>query len=349
MVAVVVVLLVAATVVVRSCGDEDRGSDAAPPATLKTTDPPAPSTVAPTSEPGPPPTVPGHASAEPVWASDFPDPFVLVDEGRYYAYATEAGLLRIQRLEGDSPRSWRDLGDALPVTPPWAAPFSTWAPAVVRLGSRYYLFYSGLVKNTPRHCIGRAVADDPAGPFVDDSTQPFLCPLDLGGAIDPSPFVDDDGRAYLLWKNDGITLRREASLWSLPLDADGNADPSGSVRLVGTDQRWEYPHIEGPSMTRVGDSYWLAYSGNWWNLDAYGVGLARCTGPAGPCEKPFDRPVLASRPGAWGPGGLEFFRDPDNRLFVAYHAWLDEPGYPGARALFVDPVDDSTGIPVIPS
>jgi hypothetical protein len=281
-----------------------------------------------------------------VWREDFPDPFVLIDGDDAYAYATQAGLIRIQRLVGTTYRDWSETGEALASTPTWAAPYSTWAPAVLRRADGYVLFYAALVAGTDRHCIGRAFASSARGPFVDDSTEPFLCPHELGGAIDPSPFVDEDGRAYLLWKNDGITMRREASLWSLPLRDDGSIAGEPSARLVATDQRWEYPHVEAPSMARVGDTYWLAYSGNWWDDDAYGVGVARCASPLGPCTKPVDVPVLASRTGAYGPGGLEFFRDAEDRLLAAYHAWLDEPGYPGARALWIASVDTNGPVPV---
>jgi beta-xylosidase len=278
-------------------------------------------------------------SGGPAWRDDFPDPFVLADGDHFYAYATQAGLIRIQRLTAETPRRLTELGEALAGVPSWAAPYSTWAPAVLRRGDRYLLFYAALVAGTDRHCIGRAVASTPLGPFVDHSAAPFLCPMDLGGAIDPSLFVDDDGRVYLLWKNDGVTLRREAALWSLPLRHDGTAGGEASTRLLDTDQRWEYPHVEAPSMTRIGSTYWLAYSGNWWNDAAYGIGLARCENPLGPCTKPLDAPILASRPGAYGPGGLEFFRDRDGRLLAAYHAWLDTPGYPGSRALWISTVD----------
>ena len=108
-----------------------------------------------------------------------------------------------------------------------------------------------------------------------------------------------------------------------------------AVRLIGTDQDWEYPHVEAPSMVLVDGAYWLAYSGNWWNQDAYGIGMARCASATGPCEKPMTAPVLTSAPGRFGPGGAEFFRDGSGRLLLAYHAWLDEPGYPGHRALFL--------------
>lgn len=336
----VLAVVLAAVVAVRCSGDDGTGGTPAPATQGPDTAASVPSTTGAAA-----PTSTAASPGAPAWPGDFPDPFVLVDEGRYYAYATEGGRIRVQRLSSSTPYEWGDLGEALDATPAWAAPFSTWAPAVLRRGDRYVLFYSALVAGTDRHCIGRAEASDPRGPFVDESPAPFLCPTDLGGAIDPSPFVDDDGRVYLLWKSDGITQRREAVLWSLPLDEDASVPAGESARLIGTDQRWEYPHVEGPTMARVGTAYWLAYSGNWWNQDAYGVGLARCDGPLGPCSKPLDAPVLSSRPGAYGPGGLELFRDAGGQLLAAYHAWREAPGYPGERALWIAVVDTSGAVP----
>ena len=43
-------------------------------------------------------------------------------------------------------------------------------------------------------------------PFIDRSSEPLIFQHRRGGSIDPSPFVDDDGRAYLLWKSDDNAL-----------------------------------------------------------------------------------------------------------------------------------------------
>jgi hypothetical protein len=142
-------------------------------------------------------------------------------------------------------------------------------------------------------------------------------------------------------------LRQQSAIWSQRLSNDGRELVGMPVKLIATDQTWEYPHVEAPSMARIGDAYWLLYSGNWWDDAAYGIGLARCETPTGPCVKPFDGPVVASAPGAQGPGGAEFFVDGTGRLLVAYHAWLGTPGYPGHRALFIARVDTSGPVPVI--
>lgn len=272
------------------------------------------------------------------WAQDFADPFVVSVDGIHHAYATTSGRLEVQHLSSPDLTGWTGPADALAGAPPWATPLSTWAPALLPRDGVYLLYFTAQVAGTDMHCIAVAEATTPEGPFAHVASEPLLCPHDLGGAIDPSPFVDDDGTTYLLWKNDGVTVRRESAIWSQRLSGDGRSLSGEPTRLIATDQRWEYPHVEAPSMVRAGDTYWLAYSGNWWNEPAYGIGLARCESPAGPCDKPFDGPVIASRPGAEGPGGAEFFRDRSGRLLIAYHAWADAPGYPGHRALHVAPV-----------
>jgi beta-xylosidase len=347
-------LLLTGCLVATACSGTDPETDGAPTtrdphATGTTTDTTSGTTAAPTRDPvdEPAPIALTFPTSDPVWPGDFPDPFLLEVDGEHLAFATQGGLRSVQRIRSDDLVTWDDLGDALPVLPPWVAPLSTWAPAVLPRGDRFLLFYAALVDGTDRHCIGVAISEDAAGPYADTADRPLVCPHDQGGAIDPSPFVDTDGSAWLLWKNDGITLRRESSIWAQPLADDGRSLAGPAVRLIDTDQDWEYPHVEAPSMAVVDGTYWLAYSGSWWNQAAYGVGLARCEGPGGPCTKPLDGPVLASRPGAQGPGGLEFFPTAGGRLLAAYHAWPEVPGYPGSRALWIDEVDTSGDIPVI--
>jgi beta-xylosidase len=290
-----------------------------------------------------PPSIPAGAA----YARDFPDPFVVWTGREYEALSTTSGLTQVPDLRARDLTSWTGPDDIMPTTPSWATPLSTWGPAVLATGDSYLLFFTAQVRGTTMHCISYATADSVTGPYRDDRSTPLLCPSERGGAIDPSPFVDTDGTTWLLWKNDGVTVRRESAIFSQRLSENGTALVGEPIELIGTDQTWEYPHVEAPSMARVGSTYWLLYSGNWWNDEAYGIGLARCDGPRGPCTKPFDGAVLASRPGAQGPGGAEFVVDEVGRLLVAYHAWLGEPGYPGHRALFIALVDTSGDVPVI--
>ena len=47
--------------------------------------------------------------------------------------------------------------------------------------------------------LGVAVSDRPTGPFVDAIGAPLVS--DPWGNIDPTVFIDDDGKAYVYWGN----------------------------------------------------------------------------------------------------------------------------------------------------
>jgi beta-xylosidase len=261
---------------------------------------------------------------------DFADPFVLRDGDTYYAFATGAGERKVQVARSRDLVSWTMLPDALPELPAWAARERgfTWAPSVLRREGRYVLYYTTADTGSGFQCISRAVASRPEGPFVDDSARPFVCQAGalapLCGSIDPSPFVDAHGRAWLLWKSDenALACRGRPRIWSQPLAEDGLSLVGQPVPLLSTDRSWEGPLIEGPSMIRDGDKTLLFYSANRYESPDYGIGYARCEGPAGPCTKmTTDAPLVKSRSSIFGPGGQEIFTDVLGRPWVAFHAW----------------------------
>jgi len=284
-------------------------------------------------------------------AVDFPDPFVLRVGLDYYAYATNANGDNIQRLHSTDLHHWERLEDALPRLPVWAAAGKglTWAPSVLPRDGYTVLYYTARFETAGLQCLGCAVSASPAGTFRDDSAAPFLCQHDLGGSIDPSPFVDDDGRPYLLWKNDGNSCGLPTGLWLQPLRPDGLALEGAPLELLRCDQPWELPLIEAPALVRHAGRYYLFYSANWWESADYAIGYAVSDALTGPYLKPLDGPWFARRPEALGPGGQEFFTDAAGQLWMAYHAWTPpHVGYPaGARSLHLAPVAFEDGRPTV--
>jgi beta-xylosidase len=278
----------------------------------------------------------------PVYDGDFPDPFVLVaSDGRYFAYGTQTGDLNIQVMESADLARWRHRGDALPELPRWAGPGRTWAPAVLERHGSYVLYYAVRYEAAGRQAISVATADDPAGPFTDPSAAPLIFQEARGGSIDPSPFVDADGTAYLLWKSDDNALDETASLWGALLEPEGRALAGPPVELLRYDAAWEDPLVEAPSLARLDDgTYVLFYSGGWWESERYGIGYATGSAPLGPFRKEtVDGPWLASEPGLAGPGGGEVFRDMGGNWRIAFHAWTPpRVGYDagGARSLWIE-------------
>jgi hypothetical protein len=81
----------------------------------------------------------------------------------------------------------------------WVKPdsYSMWAPDCIAKNGKYYFYFPA----PPRDSIygkgfltGVAVADNPSGPFIPESKPIIGC-----HGIDPCPFIDKDGQAYLYW------------------------------------------------------------------------------------------------------------------------------------------------------
>jgi beta-xylosidase len=286
-----------------------------------------------------------------VYDADFPDPFVLRTDSSYYAFATNVAGSNVQVLASTDLRVWQTLVDAFPQLPGWAQAGNTWAPAVLARPGGYVMYVTVREPRSARQAITVASAARPEGPYVDVSRRPIIFQREMGGSIDPSPFVDDaDGQAYLLWKSDANALDRPSSLWAQPLATDGQSLVGRPTRLLDHDARWERPLIEAPALVRDAGRYYLFYSANWWESDGYGIGYAVADSVLGPYRKVTTMgPWFRSDAGVSGPGGQEFFRRSDGGLCMAYHGWQPgRVGYPqGARSLRIVDVEFQAGAPVI--
>ena len=280
---------------------------------------------------------------------DFPDPFVLSTEVGFYAYATNGGGSNIQVMTSPDLLTWDGAPDALPVLAGWAQAGNTWAPGVLTWNGTYVMFYACREPTAGRQAISVATSDQPGGPFTDTSTQPLVYQLDLGGSIDPSPFVDDDGTAYLVWKADSNAINQPSTIWLQAIGPDGTTLTGTPIELLRYDAPWENPLIEAPSIVEAGSTYFLFYSANWWNTDRYSIGYAIATAVGGPYIKTTtSKAWFASDAEVAGPGGQEWFTDNTGQLRMAYHGWTPgSVGYPGgARSLRIATVDLTGPAPV---
>jgi beta-xylosidase len=291
--------------------------------------------------------------ANPVYDDDFPDPFVLRVGDTYYAYATNVRSNNVPALRSADLATWERIGDALPLLQKWARSGAglTWAPSVLPRGDGYVLYFTARDNASDRQCIGRAVAAAPDGKFKDASAQPFICQANLGGSIDPSPFVDDDGSAWLLWKNDGNCCSLSVGLWIQRLSDDGLSLVGEPTELLRYNRAWESPLIEGPALLKHDGKYFLFYSANWYDGPDYAIGYAVADAITGPYTKiTQDGPLFAKQGEVAGPGGQEFFADAAGNLWMAYHAWhARNVGYAnlGQRSLRLERVAFVNGKPVI--
>jgi beta-xylosidase len=280
-------------------------------------------------------SLPPAEYTNPVYARDFPDPFVIEHDGVYHAYATQSGGPRFQH--GVS----RDLVHWTVKSLDFPDPFSTehlWAPEVARIGERFVLTYSALDPATKRHHIAVATADHPTGRF---SHQKILVRGDENkvGVID-THVAFEDGRPYLLYSEE--TPRR---IVARPLREDGLEVTGDPVELVRPDQPWEHGVNEAPTVVRRGNKVILIYSGSGYqnpkNRPQYAVGFATADRLLGPYTK-HPEPILQTAPDqVYGPGHQCVVQTKNGDWWMLYHGWNSEgePMYgrnPHGRTLRLD-------------
>jgi arabinan endo-1,5-alpha-L-arabinosidase len=290
----------------------------------------------------------------PVWEGYFADPFVLKWQGEYYAYGT--GDRAIQEdghvfpvLHSLDLAHWKYLGGAL--KPFEAAGSAYWAPEVVEREGRFYLYYSlAGPEGDETHRLHVAVADHPAGPFVD--AKPLL--PNEGFSIDAHPFQDPaDGQWYLFFAKDFFEGRAGTALAAVRLSADMVSTigpvttilrPSADWQIYERDRslygrQWDAWHtVEGPGLVMHNGRYYLMYSGGNWTSAGYGIGYAVAETVLGPYQEPEAGPVVLSGNGAQviGPGHNSTVLGPDDQTrFVVYHAW---DAARTARRMCIDPL-----------
>ncbi len=247
-----------------------------------------------------------HA-ADPIVQTRFTaDPAPLVHDGVVYLYTSHdeddapPGQGRFKMLDWRCYSStdmvnWTDHGAVASLkTFPWAVQENdAWAPQVIERDGKFFFYAPVSVPGWPKNVIAVAVADNPLGPFKDALGRPLIDKE--VGYIDPSPFIDDDGQAYLYWGN--------PHLWYVKLNRD-MISTSGEIvkdpqfaKVKGGPDTFHYQ--EGPWAYKRGPHYYMAYAST---CCPEGIGYAMGSGPAGPWEfkgyimKP-DRRATGNHPG----------------------------------------------------
>ncbi|KAF7718805.1 Arabinan endo-1,5-alpha-L-arabinanase [Penicillium ucsense] len=270
---------------------------------------------------------------------NFPDPGLLHHNATWYAYGTnpkkhDPQTVHVPVATSTNFVNWtlHDGYDAMPTLGDWELAVNHWAPDVIeRDDGKFVMYYSGQLKDGHgHHCIGAAVSTgtDPMGPFVPLNAS-LACPQEYGGAIDPSPFRDVDGKLYVVYKGDGnsvgsggycgnsIVPRRPVPLILQELERDGITkvgEPDIILEINDTDG----PLIEAPNIIRRDDgTYFLFFSSHCFTSLGYNVKYAHARSVKGPYSRAA-RPLLQTEDfGLDAPGGATL--SPDGTKIV-FHA-----------------------------
>jgi Glycosyl hydrolases family 43 len=299
------------------------------------------------SSPPPPtatPRAPGIAIASRPY--DLPDPMLLTVNGTYHLYVTTAfgdsTGKNVPELIG-RPGHWTQVVDAMPKMPRWARPGKddVWDPNVQKIGTGYVMYFSArlahpsarevALNSNGTHCLGVARSTNATGPFVPVGTQPILCQPADGGDIDVQSVDIPNGPdgaqhpRYLIWKSDNNNLRHPtlSGIWSAPLSDDG-LKIAGTPRVIYQGRKaWEQPVLEAPQLVMLPNgSTWLFFSsGTGFFNNRYGMGVAPCKGPLGPCYDSGSKQLVSTNHQGLGPGEETAFWGPDGSLWLLYSPW----------------------------
>lgn len=161
----------------------------------------------------------------------------------------------------------------------WAA-YAIWAPSIIKKGDRYFLFFGAndIQNNEQPGGIGVAVADNPAGPFIDYLGKPLIGQFyNNAQPIDQFAFRDTDGQHYLIyggWRHCNIGKLNDDFTGFIPFD-------DGSVFKSITPEKY----VEGPFMIVRKGKYYLMWSEGGWTGPDYSVAYAMADSPMGPFRR----------------------------------------------------------------
>ena len=161
--------------------------------------------------------------------------------------------------------NWQDHGAVASLKDfPWyKGDNGAWAECVVERNGKWYMY-------CPIHGngIGVLVADSPFGPFKDPIGKPLVWRTEHWSDIDPSVWIDNDGRAYMYWGN--------PHTYCVELNED-MISTKGDIMTMDKIEDYQ----EGPWMWKRGDWYYLAFAST---CCPEGIGYAMSKSPTGPWE-----------------------------------------------------------------
>jgi len=187
----------------------------------------------------------------PVLLCDYSDPDVIRVGDTYYMTASSFNYVPgLPILVSKDLVNWELKNYAIQNIPEarYAAPQhaqGVWAPAIRYHAGKFYIYYG-----MPDEGIYMVCAEDPLGEW-----DAPVCVLPGKGLIDPCPFWDEDGRAYVIHGYAKSRIGFKSILGIFPMSPEG-------TRAIGEDHflfdgQKDHPTMEGPKVHKRGDWYYI--------------------------------------------------------------------------------------------
>lgn len=259
------------------------------------------------------------------------DPYILLDNGKYYAYGTHDAS-GIRCYSSDDLRVWKDEGQALNKANTTEQQWF-WAPEVYHVGDKYIMYFSA------NEHLFAATATSPTGPFKQVGGYQMDPLIGSEKCIDSHVFFDDDGKAYVFF----VRFTDGNCIWQAELEDDYITPRKGTLyKCFAVSQSWEDKMgrvNEGPNVIKVGKRYFLTYSGNDYRSQDYGVGYAYTTNIAGHTWTKFQsNPILCRFDDLVGTGHHSLFKDKEGIMRIVFHAHNSATEV-GTRLMYIGTVE----------
>lgn len=202
-----------------------------------------------------------------------PDPFIFEDEGKLYLYVTAKKGVEAYSAD-DLFGVWHYEG----IVASFEGRYDYWAPLVIRLGDRYYIYVSCSTDDEFQY-MHAAVSDSPLGPFKNETCfyQRF--------SIDSHVVETEDG-LFLWYAEDNVACDHVGTRIFVDrlLDPMTPANTPKEVILPTMDEEIfkrnrfgdgrDWYTVEGAFWLQEGDWQYVMYSAGCYDNDSYHIGYA---------------------------------------------------------------------------
>ncbi|MBC7627694.1 glycoside hydrolase family 43 protein, partial [Ferruginibacter sp.] len=252
-----------------------------------------------------------------VMRGDHADPSVVKIGSTYWASATSSNWFpAYPLLHSKDLINWKTKGYVFNTLPAWAD-YYFWAPEISYENGKVYIYYAAHKKGG-NLCLAVASADKPEGPYTDHG--PLMC--EVAGSIDAFPMRDENGKLYLIWKEDGNSVKKPTPIWAMEMNEERTQLVGEKKMLFKNELPWEKKLVEGVSMIRHGDYYYAFYAaaGCCGSGCDYVTGVARSKNLLGPWEKYEKNPLLKNND-SWICPGHGTPIEKEGKFYFLYHGY----------------------------